>query len=202
MKRILIALVLTCSGSFALGAGLTLPDYETLKLDNGATLLLMRKPDVPLVAAQIIVRGGSLADASGKEGTAALLAELMTKGAGQRDALGFAQALDGVGGTLEVAATREGLVASAEFLARDADLMLELLADALQRPTLDGAEFEKAAHPFDPVAGHRQGRRSALADRNLRPVLAVPRPPLRTPQRGRRTQPRGVGPGGYQGLLP
>ena len=143
MKRILIALVLICSGSFALGAGLKLPDYETLKLDNGATLLLMRKPDVPLVAAQIIVRGGSLADASGKEGTAALLAELMTKGAGQRDALGFAQALDGVGGTLEVAATREGLVASAEFLARDADLMLELLADALQRPTLDGAEFEK-----------------------------------------------------------
>jgi zinc protease len=143
MKRILFAAALACAGSLASAAGLKLPDYDTVKLDNGSTLLLMRKTDVPMIAAQIVVRGGSLADANGKEGTAAILAELMGKGAGTRDALAFAQALDGVGGRLSVSTAREAIVADAEFLARDADLMLALLADVLQRPTLDAAEFDK-----------------------------------------------------------
>lgn len=143
MTRIILALVLGSATALATAAGLRLPDYDTVRLDNGATLLLMRKADVPLVAARVLVRGGSLADAPGKEGTAAVLSELMTKGAGERDALAFAQAIDGVGGRLRVDAAREALVAEAEFLARDADLMLELLADALLRPSLNAAEFEK-----------------------------------------------------------
>ena len=135
------ALALAAPLSFA--AGIKLPDYQTVKLDNGATVLLMRKPDVPMIAAQIVVRGGALADAPGKEGSAAILAELVTKGAGKRDALAFAEAIDGAGGELSLSAGREGIYAQAEFLSRDADLMLELLADALQRPTLAAAEFEK-----------------------------------------------------------
>ena len=39
----------------------------------------------------ILVRGGSLADATGKEGTSTLLADLMSKGAGKRDAATFAE---------------------------------------------------------------------------------------------------------------
>lgn len=143
MAHILFAVLLAVMAPLASAAGIKLPEYETLKLDNGTTVLLMRKPDVPLIAAQVVVRGGALADADGKEGTASILAELMSKGAGKRDALGFAQALDGVGGRLNLAAGREAIYASAEFLARDADLMLSLLADALQRPTLAAAEFDK-----------------------------------------------------------
>ena len=143
MARILFAALLALIAPLALAAGITLPPYETVKLDNGTTVLLMRKPDVPLIAAQVVVRGGALADATGKEGTASILAELLSKGAGERDALAFAQALDGVGGQLSFASGREAVYASAGFLARDADLMLALLADALQRPTLSAAEFDK-----------------------------------------------------------
>lgn len=125
-------------------AGVTLPAYDETTLDNGATLLLMRKPDVPLVAARIAIRGGALADAAGKEGTASQLGELLGKGAGKRDARAFVDAVDGAGGELAFSATREALVADANFLAADAELMLDLLADALLRPTLAPAEFEKA----------------------------------------------------------
>ncbi|RNF86551.1 insulinase family protein [Lysobacter psychrotolerans] len=120
-----------------------LPEFETLTLANGATVLLMEKHDVPLVAASISVRGGSLADPVGKEGTAALLAELLGKGAGTRDALAFAQTVDGVGGSIGFGSDQEGITAAAQFLSRDTGLMLSLLGDALLNPRLDATEFDK-----------------------------------------------------------
>ena len=98
---------------------------------------------MPLVAANVAVRGGALADAAGKEGTADLLGGMLSKGAGNRDALQFAQALDGAGGSLGFGSSREAITANAQFLSKDSALMLSLLADALLRPTMDSAEFDK-----------------------------------------------------------
>ena len=120
-----------------------LPDYTTTTLENGATLLLVPNKDVPLVAASVRVRGGSLADAKGKEGTASLLSDMLSQGAGQRDALAFAQAVDGAGGSLGFSSSGESINASAQFLSRDTGLMLSLIADALQRPKMEQAEFDK-----------------------------------------------------------
>lgn len=137
------ALLAGCAALSANAAEIRLPDYQTLTLDNGATVLLMPRKDVPLVAASVRVRGGALADAPGKEGTASLLAELLSKGAGERNALQFAEAIDGAGGTLNFGSSQEAIEASAQFLSKDAGLMLSLLGDALLRPKLDPAEFDK-----------------------------------------------------------
>jgi zinc protease len=142
MSRLILSLLLLCSAS-AFAAGLSLPPYERFTLDNGATVLLLRKPDVPMVAVQVLVRGGALADAPGKEGGASLLADLLTKGAGKRDARAFAEAIDSVGATLTFDTWREAVSADGDFLAQDTDLMLELIADALQRPALAPDEFAK-----------------------------------------------------------
>ena len=120
-----------------------LPDYQTITLDNGATVLLMPRKDVPLVAASVAVRGGSLADAPGKEGTANLLGEMLSKGAGNRNSLEFAQTVDGAGGSLGFGSSREAITANAQFLSKDAGLMLSLLADALLKPKMEAAEFDK-----------------------------------------------------------
>jgi predicted Zn-dependent peptidase len=124
--------------------GVTLPPFERTTLANGAQLVIVEKRDTPLVSLAISIRGGALADAPGKEGTAALLAELLQKGAGTRNAAGFAEAVEGVGAQLSAAASREAVVIGASFLSKDTDLMLGLVADMLLRPTLDAAEFDKA----------------------------------------------------------
>ncbi|MBB5209506.1 M16 family metallopeptidase [Chiayiivirga flava] len=144
LARALLGAAFACTALAAHAVGVTLPAYDDITLDNGVTLLLMRKADVPLVAARIAVRGGALADAAGKEGTASQLAELLGKGAGKRDARAFAEAIDGAGGELRFGASREALVADASFLADDTGLMLDLLADAFLHPTLSLAEFEKS----------------------------------------------------------
>lgn len=123
--------------------GVRVPAFERVVLGNGATLLLMERHDIPLVGFQAILRGGALGDAPGKWGTASLLAGLLEKGAGQRDAYAFADASAAVGGTIGADAGLEAVTVSGEFLARDQALMIELLADMLQRPKLDAAEFEK-----------------------------------------------------------
>ena len=123
--------------------GLRLPEVQRHLLPNGAVLLLAEKHDVPMVALDIRVRGGSLADPAGRDGATALLAELLQKGAGGRDAAAFAEAIDAVGGRLSIDVDRDALQLSAEFLAEDAALMVELAADALRRPRLHRDEFDK-----------------------------------------------------------
>lgn len=123
--------------------GVTLPPVERIELDNGAVILLSEKHDVPLIGVRAILRGGAVSDPPGLDGLAGLVAGLLEKGAGERDAAEFAEAVAAVGGELSATGEREGISVSAEFLARDADLMVELLADMLQRPQLDSKEVEK-----------------------------------------------------------
>lgn len=120
-----------------------LPAYEEVKLSNGLRVLFMEKRDVPMIAFNARVRGGFVADPAGKEGTAELTAELMEKGAASRNAQQFAETVESVGGAFDVAARREAIVLSAEFMAKDQALMLELISDVLRRPQLPKDEFEK-----------------------------------------------------------
>ena len=118
------------------------PPFERVVLDNGLTLLLMERREIPLIGFQALLRGGALADPRGKEGAASLLALLLEKGAGGRDAFAFADAIAAVGGNWSTTAGLEAISVSGDFLARDQALMVELLADLLQRPRLESAELE------------------------------------------------------------
>lgn len=170
MSRVNSVRSIIATGCVALAAAfgahaseIRLPDYTTLTLDNGATVLLMPRHDVPMVAASLAVRGGALADAPGKEGTAALLGELLSKGAGERDALAFAETVDGAGGSLGFGSSPEALNASAQFLSKDTGLMLSLLGDALLRPRLDPAEFAKLRQrAIDAIAAAKDSDPSGL----------------------------------------
>ncbi len=142
-RNLSITLIAAFAFNSASAADIKLPDYQTVTLDNGATVLLMPRKDVPLIAANLAVRGGALADAPGKEGTADLLGEMLSKGAGSRSALQFAHTVDGAGGSIGFGSSREAITANAQFLSKDSTLMLSLLADALLRPTMQAAEFDK-----------------------------------------------------------
>ena len=139
----LAPLLLLLQAGITAAEGVTLPDFDRVELPNGTVLLLSEKPDVPLVAATAILRGGAVVDPPGRSGLANLVAALLEKGAGERDAAEFAETIDASGGTLTSRADLESVTISGNFLARDADLMVELLADMLLRPAFDESEFEK-----------------------------------------------------------
>jgi predicted Zn-dependent peptidase len=120
-----------------------LPACEDFRLANGMRVFLVSDKRAPLIDVEIRVAGGSVEDAPGKEGAADMVATLLAKGAGDRDATAFHEAVDFVGGQFATAGTRRWISVTSEFLKGDADLQMELLADVLQRPKLDAEEFEK-----------------------------------------------------------
>ena len=142
------------------GGGVRVPAHERYVLENGITLVIIPRRDVPLVAFNAVLRGGSLGDPVGKPGVASVLAGLLEKGAGKRDSFAFADAVEGVGGSFSAGANAESISVRGQFLARDQQLMLELLADALMRPRFENEELEtlsarhiemiKAAKDADP----------------------------------------------------
>jgi len=119
------------------------PANERVTLPNGLRLILVPRHGIPLVAFNLLLRGGALLDAPGHDGTAALAADLLTHGAGQRDAFAFADAVEGAGGVLNASAHGEFIQVQGQFLASDSHLMLELLGDAVLRPHFEAAEFDK-----------------------------------------------------------
>lgn len=121
----------------------TLPDYGRIELDNGTVIIVAEKDDVPLVSAEIMIRGGAASDPKGKEGLASLYASLLEKGSGELTAAEFAETVDSVGGSISSSAGKEAITISANFLAEDQELMISLIADMLMEPTLDEGEMVK-----------------------------------------------------------
>jgi predicted Zn-dependent peptidase len=120
-----------------------IPPHQRLRLANGLKLILLPRADVPLIACDAIVRGGARLDPEPLAGLASVTADMLTRGAGARDAFAFADAVEGAGASLDAGAHAEAVGVHGVFLARDHALMLELLADALQRPRFDAAELDR-----------------------------------------------------------
>jgi zinc protease len=123
--------------------GVQVPAHERIVLGNGITLVIVPKHDVPLIAFNAVIRGGTLGDPEGKPGVASLVANLLEKGAGERSAYEFADAVEGAGGSFSAFAGAELVSLSGQFLARDQELVIALLADALLRPHLAREELGK-----------------------------------------------------------
>src|ERR1051326_8043776 len=135
--------VVTTHVHAAENASVKLPAYTKTQLKNGMTVLLMEQHEVPIVSFNIIVKSGSVADPQGKEGTASLTAELLRKGTRTRTSEQISSDLDFIGGEFSMNATADFTTGSAEFLKKDLNRGLDLLADILLSPTFPDAEVTK-----------------------------------------------------------
>jgi len=138
-----LALVTFAPPSPAKAQEIRLPDIREVSLPNGARILLAERHDVPLIAFNAYLKGGSLTDPEGKEGVASITGQLLRKGAGKRSAAQIADAVDGVGGTLVTGSFTEGFYVAGEFLSQDGDLMIDMMRSVLREPAFADSEFTK-----------------------------------------------------------
>lgn len=135
-------------------AAQTLPRAQEALLPNGMRLILLEQHRQPVVSIALTVPAGSVFDPAGREGSADLLAALLTRGGGKRSAEQVAQAIEGVGGSLSAVADPDQLTLQADVVSDQAALALELMADALLRPALDSAEVDaQRARTANSLAG-------------------------------------------------
>jgi zinc protease len=158
-------------GLMAAAAGLLgqvkLPPYTRQVLPNGVVVEMMARPGVPLVGFRILVKGGGESDPADHAGLTGVTAQLLRKGTGKRTADQFSEELDFLGGTFQAS---EGFGASsattitAEFLKKDFDRGLDLVTDAVLRPTFPEAEVRKlVAQRVDAAKSLKDNPQGAMA---------------------------------------
>lgn len=122
---------------------LALPRLSRRRLDSGLTLLLVEKRSVPLVTFEVVTWAGAVLDPRGREGLAAATAALLRKGTRRRSAEEFSATIDAAGAILGASVDHDHAHLAAEFLARDAEEGLALVAEALFEPTFPEEELSK-----------------------------------------------------------
>ncbi len=63
-----LAFLAVLSTGTSIAQGVTLPEVRQVELDNGAVFILHEKRDVPLIAAEVTLRGGAVSDPEGRAG--------------------------------------------------------------------------------------------------------------------------------------
>jgi predicted Zn-dependent peptidase len=109
---------------------------------NGLTLLGERMDHVRSAAVNILVPAGAIYDPPKREGIGTLLAELIIRGAGERDSRVLTLALDNLGLDRSESVGGLHLRFSGATLATNLPQVLELYADIVCRPHLPAGELE------------------------------------------------------------
>src|SRR5439155_8301388 len=109
----------------------------------GSIVLLDESHAVPLIHLEVAARTGSAGDPRGQEGLLNLAAELARRGAGGRSRQALDDALDALGGRIDVLVDPDSVRLVGMVLARNLDPFLALLADIVLRPDFDAAELTR-----------------------------------------------------------
>jgi len=110
-------------------------------LENGVTLLVKSTSKTPIVAINLAMRAGSIADPADAPGAAWLLSRVIDRGTAARSAAELAEELDSRGITLNIAVTRHLFSVVCTCLTEDFAAVLALLGDILMAPSLPDAEI-------------------------------------------------------------
>jgi zinc protease len=119
------------------------PVPVTFRLASGVEVRAAPLPGSGLLAGEVVFPSADRTVPADKAGATALLARLLTAGAGGRDAAAFAAAASSLGAQIEGGAERGALGLKLHGLSRHLAATLDLVADAVLRPTLARADFER-----------------------------------------------------------
>jgi zinc protease len=149
----------------------SLPPITKTTVGNGLTVYIMPTSRLPLVDFRLVVRAGAVNDPTGKEGLASLTADLLTQGAGERNAQQIAEDIAFVGGDLAASADAEQLVVTCEVMKKDFDHGLAMFRDVIVSPTFPEEEFErKKSEALAAIAASKDDP-ATVASTNLLPFL-------------------------------
>jgi len=117
------------------------PDFEEIKLPNGARLLLQVDRRLPNLHFRLGANGGVLFEEPGQRGATSLLSTMLTKDAGKRTAAQVAQYIEEVGGSFGPLAGNNSIGVAAEVLPPDWERALSVVADAVLAPKFKASTF-------------------------------------------------------------
>jgi predicted Zn-dependent peptidase len=138
---------------------------------NGLHVYVIENHEQPTLSIGISIRGGDAYDPAGKEGTAAIMGDMLGKGTKSRTAQAMAEALDGVGAGISVTTAGESMGVSASMLKKHMNVVFPILRDQLQEPTFDEQELAKLKKQYIASIASRRSRPNEIAQALSRKVI-------------------------------
>lgn len=157
MKKIVLTTTLLAAVTAAGAAEFRLPQFETTKLPNGLTVLLMERHEVPLIAVRAVVKAGAVNDGA-QAGLANLTGDAILLGSTKHNKAAIDEAFDFRGAVLAGGGGVEQTTVQANFAKADAPALLPLFAEIVQQPGFDNAELDKLR--ARKVSGLKQAKES------------------------------------------
>ncbi len=139
MRVLLLSLLI----SETLTGQIRMPAYQRVGLENGATLLVMPKKDLPLVSIAVSLRGGAEADPVGLHGVGSIALEMLTRGTEKRSREKLAEDLDHLGVRVQTVMSKQTASINLDFLSKDSAQVLALLEEILLQPSFSESEFKQ-----------------------------------------------------------
>ncbi len=119
------------------------PEIRRSSMPNGLRVWTIEQRAVPLLTALLLVRRGSAADPVDRAGLAAITGDLLDEGCGDLDALALHEALGRIGGQIDTEVGSDASMLGLSVLKRFSARGFSLLADMVQRPRFETADFER-----------------------------------------------------------
>jgi zinc protease len=163
---------------------LHLPVPQKFKLANGLTVLYTERPGLPLVAADLVLLGGTSANPVDHPGLAGMTARMLEQGTTTRSALQIADRAADLGATLNAGVGTDTTGVSTRALSRSFPDALELLADVALHPTFPKAEIERVRSERLTGIMQEKDEPFALASRVLEASLFGPKSAYGFPSSG------------------
>ena len=122
---------------------LKLPAIQKRTLSNGLPVWIVELHEVPVAAVTLVVKAGGGADPRNKFGLANLTTEMMDEGAGTRDALEIADAVDYLGATLATSSSSDASLVELHVPVARLGEALPIMADVALRPRFPETELQR-----------------------------------------------------------
>ena len=148
-------------------------------LPNGVSVVVQDNPANPTVALRASLPAGGVLEPDDKPGLASLTASMLTRGTEKRTALEFATALEDVGASLGASADSLNTMISGDAQTKDFDLLLDLFAEMLRRPTFPAGDLEQLRGQTRAGLAQSQENPDRLAGRAFQRAIYPPGHPLR-----------------------
>ena len=112
-------------------------------LKNGLRVIVVERPDVPLLTVELVVKSGGEVDPLGKGGAMEMLATMLMRGAGKWSAPELAEMVEALGGTIGTGAGWDATTARLGVMTNQAEVALRIFREVILRPTFGVGEVER-----------------------------------------------------------
>ena len=121
----------------------TFSQPKETKLANGLRVVVVERPGLPLLAAEVLIRNGAEVDPKDLAGTASMTGSLLTKGTETMTAPQIATAIETLGGSIDSGAHWEASRATVVVMSDKAEPALKILSDVVLHPTFKQEEIDR-----------------------------------------------------------